>query len=733
MSARLACAAALLAMGVVASSRPVVAGAVSSPVVTPWGANSFRVQWAAPGYTVADELPFTPFLDAPVSVSAVSSDGVRTTNGNLAIDVVAGLVTATRVSDSAVVFRSTALAFAAAALPGIPPSAQLTFDGPAQSETLVGFGEQGLTGRVTAQFPFQRSFADTEFYAYNQGRQAFFPLYFSSAGYGLMFALPSYGWLNVDHQSADGAAINSSSVRVFDMWITTTATTPVFSAGAPHPFLGLLTQYFDAVGHAPLMPAFASGFIASKDRYHNQSQFLSVAHGYIDRDIPLSLLTIDWFHWNALGDMSLKSECWPDPTGMIDELRTLGIETMITHWPFMATNSVHRAEYEKAGALAINSTSGTADTFWEYLQSGSLIMAFSEGARNRTFGHWYDGYGVHGARAVWLDETEPDRDSYSYGQWTYEGYSDLEVGPSWKYQWLKTMTDGLRAVNGVGNYFLLSRSAWMGTPKMGHAVWSGDTDSDWDTLALQIPTGLGAGLSVRKPVRSAMHAHRFPDRWPSCSPSPPSFLQGIGLWTHDIGGYNPTMQPLDPKLQELLVRWFQFGSVSPLMRLHGHRNGGPASDPVCMQTNGDNEPWTLVDPGVNYDSIVASIRFREQLRNYVMDTQAAWAATGAPMIAPIWLLFPGDAVCAFTSNGDEPACGAEFMFGQDWLAKPVTAYLQREAWVYLPLLPVGQSWTYHFNGTSFGQGGVNVTIATPVSEFPLFYRKRFPPQGLETA
>ena len=43
------------------------------------------------------------------------------------------------------------------------------------------------------------------------------------------------------------------------------------------------------------------------------------------------------------------------------------------------------------------------------------------------------------------------------------------------------------------------------------------------------------------------------------------------------------MQPLDPKLQELYVRWFQFGSVSPLMRLHGHRNGGPPSDPVCMQ------------------------------------------------------------------------------------------------------------------------------------------------------
>ena len=42
------------------------------------------------------------------------------------------------------------------------------------------------------------------------------------------------------------------------------------------------------------MPAFAAGFIASKDRYHNQSQFLAVARGYLDRGIPLSLLTVDW-------------------------------------------------------------------------------------------------------------------------------------------------------------------------------------------------------------------------------------------------------------------------------------------------------------------------------------------------------------------------------------------------------------------------------------------------------
>ena len=126
------------------------------------------------------------------------------------------------------------------------------------------------------------------------------------------------------------------------------------------------------------------------------------------------------------------------------------------------------------------------------------------------------------------------------------------------------------------------------------------------------------------------------------------------------------MKPFDPSLEELYVRWAQFASVSPLMRLHGHRNGGPPEDPVCMQTNGDNEPWTLFSNQTNYDAFVAAIVWREQMRNYVMDAQAEWAASNAPMIAPVWLLFPGDPVCALQKDVSEGACFGAFMCACLW-------------------------------------------------------------------
>lgn len=214
------------------------------------------------------------------------------TNGNLrvTVDPATGLITVTRVSDAFVIFAQTAMTFGPAVANGRFPSAQIDFAGHAAGETFVGAGEQGLTGRVTLATPFKRNYIDAEWYGLNQGRQAFLPLFFSSAGYGIMITSPGYGWLSID-EAPNTSSFNASSVATVDLWITTTSSTPIFAAGVAHPFLSLLRNYADAVGHAPLMPAFAAGFIASKDRYRNQSQFLAVAHGYVDRGIPISMLT----------------------------------------------------------------------------------------------------------------------------------------------------------------------------------------------------------------------------------------------------------------------------------------------------------------------------------------------------------------------------------------------------------------------------------------------------------
>jgi alpha-glucosidase (family GH31 glycosyl hydrolase) len=262
------------------------------PTIFPFGANSFRVQYSPPGLPIVNSS-YSPFLDAPLSSSPYAATTTSFTNGNLRVEVDAGtgFITATRVSDGFVVAKMTNLTFGPT-LQGRYPTSEVNFLGHAEGETLVGMGEQGLTGRVTLEQPFNRNYIDAEYYGYNSGRQAFMPMYFSSAGYGLVLAQPGYGWLRVDVAPYE-SAYNATSSATIDMWVTTTPETPVYAADTPHPFTHLLRQYADAVGYAPPMPFFASGFIASKDRYRNQTQFLAVAHGYVDRGIPISMLTVD--------------------------------------------------------------------------------------------------------------------------------------------------------------------------------------------------------------------------------------------------------------------------------------------------------------------------------------------------------------------------------------------------------------------------------------------------------
>jgi alpha-D-xyloside xylohydrolase len=76
-----------------------------------------------------------------------------------------------------------------------------------------------------------------------------------------------------------------------------------------------------------------------------------VARGYVDRELPISTIVIDWKHWLYQGDWSFNPLCWPDPQGMVDELATLGIETMVTFWPFQTTQSQHWQQFSSSGYL----------------------------------------------------------------------------------------------------------------------------------------------------------------------------------------------------------------------------------------------------------------------------------------------------------------------------------------------------------------------------------------------
>lgn len=657
----------------------------------PWGLNSVRIRIACPNNGIVDP-PIMGLLPVPPDTSSSKrgnwkdtvqrlNNNLTLSNGNIRVDTdpSTGYVTVTRNNDGIILFRQTDLVFGAAPS-GTKLNAcsgSITFAGVNSTERIMGFGSQ-QDGQVVKILPFVRSIESTEYYPYNHGSQALVGWYMSSAGYGFLWNLPGYGYYSVD---TTGSTFFANATNNLDFFITTTPAS--FDPSQQSVTAPLLQQYADAVGHGQPLPYFATGFVQSKDRYFNQSQFLDVARGYVSREIPISMITIDWFHWNVLGNWSFNLDCWPDPQAMYTELSNMGIELMVTFWPFMNSSSIHFPQFDRENWLALYEPDNTHRYFWTYQQWGALVDTTNPYAQQAVFDAFWNSYGSLGVKAIWLDETEPDRAGYTYGQWNLTAGTDYEIGAAWKKTWIKTFAEGFRS-KGLkdGEFFLLSRSFWAGTQQYGNTVWSGDLFSTFDELNLQIFAAQGAGLTHQ------------------------------GMWTSDIGGYNGG-NTSDPMFGELIVRWFQFGAFSSIMRLHGHRvNGGICTE--CGCTNGDNEIWTLAQNPTAYNAMVDAVNIRENLRNYVAQIQLEYVETGIPLIRPMFMEFFNDPVCQTAAVEDQ------YMFGSNWLVAPVYTYQATNRTLYLPTPPAGAVWIYFFNQTVVN-GGQWLTVPTPLDEFPLFF------------
>jgi alpha-D-xyloside xylohydrolase len=633
-------------------------------------------------------------VEPPISALLLPSEGLESketspyalVNNNLQVtaDPITGFITATRVSDSVVLLKQNALVF------GVPGSntrpgsvsAKFGFAGHGSGERIYGGGEH-RTGTLDLlnTSSYYQNLQDSQLYPVSRGGDSSIPIFFSNLGYSLIVNSPSYGTVNLSYSAL--TFMHNATLNV-DFWITTTSSssTPGVSI-----YRELHQSVIDVTGHGTPLPYYATGFIQCKDRYRNQTQLLDVAQGYASRSIAVSVIVVDWMHWISEGDWSFNPACWPDPQGMVDNLRTLGIEPMVTFWPFQTEQSKNYPEFFASNYLATSLNSTPL-----YLEGNYyLVDQTNEYAAEATFQKFWQGYGQYGFKTIWLDAAEPERQSDNFGQFLMDAGTDTEIGQGWIQKHVKAFADGFASKGISGDeYFVLPRHAWAGTWRYSAALWSGDIESTFAELYLQVRVGQGAGLTA--PI----------------------------MWTTDTGGYWGG-DPTDPVFQELIVRWFQFSAFSNLFRLHGHRAGGPPSDPQCGGTNGDNEIWNLATDPAHYNAIVAVMHLRESLREYISQINVEAVTTGWPMMRAMFLEFPD-----LEAQGPE-LFADQFMFGKEWLVRPVTTYQATSVSVYLPALDTSvEYWVYYFNSSIITQSGW-VTVETPIGEFPCFYRWRVTP------
>ena len=127
------------------------------------------------------------------------------------------------------------------------------------------------------------------------------------------------------------------------------------------------------------------------------------------------------------------------------------------------------------------------------------------------------------------------------------------------------------------------------------------------------------------------------------------------------------------EFRELIVRWFQYGVFSPVMRLHGSRNGADRTRDIKEPTGGDNEIWSFGEK--NLPILADLIHLRNRLIPYITKQMDIASKEGIPVMRPMFLEYPEDEVCYKT--------GDQYMFGEDILFAPISKRGQMVRKVYL--------------------------------------------------
>ncbi len=493
------------------------------------------------------------------------------------------------------------------------------------------------------------------------------PFFLSSRGYGFLWNNPAIGTATF----AENVTVwQTQSTKAIDYWVCA-AETPA----------EILEKYTEVTGRPTPLPESLLGLWQCKLRYRTQEEVLEVAREYHRQGIKLDVIVIDFFHWEYQGDWDFDPEYWPDPQAMVEELRSYGTRLMVSVWPTVDPRSRNYPAFRQNGYL-VSSDRGLPVAF-EFNGPERIYDATNPDARQFASGILKANYGKYGIDMFWLDEAEPEYSVYHYDLYRYHLGPDLQVGNIYPRMHTQMVYDGLKE-DGTADILSLVRCAWVGSPKYGALVWSGDIDSTFAQMKRQIANGINMGVA------------------------------GIPYWISDTGGfYGGNIH--DPVFRELIIRWYQWAVFTPILRMHGDRQpnlGSLAQDTdrgggFCS-SGAPNELWSYGEEA--YAIFLKYLGIRENLKAYIVKT--AWEAQqkGLPMIRGMFLAFPEDEQAWAISD--------QYLFGSDYLMAPVTEYGARQRQVYLP----AGRWKAMDGSGIIHSTGQFVAVPAPLDYMPVFQR-----------
>jgi alpha-D-xyloside xylohydrolase len=426
------------------------------------------------------------------------------------------------------------------------------------------------------------------------------PLLLSSEGYGVFFDMtgPLYYDLGQSSVAAWQATARADHLRAYLI---------VGDGIAP-----MMHAYHRLTGAPAVPPDWSFGFWISRWGYRNRDEVMEVARRMRQERVPCDVIHIDpyWmrYHEGHHGDLEWDESAFPDPKGMIAELKALGFRLSLWESPYVPLDSQMRAEGERRGFLMKSKSPSPSPSTGEQ----SILPSPSRGGQGGGLAL------VHGFAkpSAAIDFTNPDAVEWFKAKnrrllemgvavmktdfaedmpddaVPHDGTPAEQLHNLYPLLYQRSVFEVTKEIHGYG--LIWGRSGYAGSQRYP-VHWGGDPGCTFDDMAASLRGALS---------------------W---------VLSGAAFASFDMGGFFGIPTLTDPPSPELYVRWSQMGLLFSHARAHGYR--------------APREPWAYGEPALSIFRRYAQLRYR--LLPYLYSA-ARRAPEGVPLARPLVYDHPSD-------------------------------------------------------------------------------------------
>ncbi len=421
----------------------------------------------------------------------------------------------------------------------------------------------------------------------------------------------------------------------------------------------ILAAYTELTGRMPRPPLWALGHHQCRWFAYTQQTLLQLAAKHRERNIPCDCLWLDIDYMRGYRVFTWNAEAFPDPQAMLAALRAQGFRVITIIDPGIKYEPGY-AIFDEAREKDLLCRTPAGEVYVGQVWPGRTAFPdLSLPAAREWWGRLNAEHIQSGLAGIWNDMNEPATGDISCDAMHFGRGAVPHARFHNQYATLMAMgtVEGLLAAMPGRRTFVLSRAGSPGIQRYA-ANWLGDNCSRWEHLWMSIPMATGFGVSGQPFVGA------------------------------DVGGFMENATP------ELLLRWYQYGALTPFCRNHNH------------QGQNDQYPWVLGDAAEAICRRAVELRYR--LMPYLYAAFVEASQTGAPVQRP--LVFDDQDDLSVRTIDDQ------FLLGRDLLVAPVYREGQTARTVYLPM------GAWYDQDDVCHEGPAWITAAAPLISIPFYVR-----------